>query len=240
MFERQIRYWQCRPLPQDERCIVAPSDARALIGTFADAPLLPIKEKFFDAGELFGYDKPEWRQRFENGAWAIFRLTPDKYHYNHLPVSGLVTDCYELDGCFHSCNPAAIEVINAYSKNRRSVTIIDTDVAGGTGAGIVAMIEVVALMIGEIVQCYCETGYAPAAAIAPGRFVKRGAVKSLFRPGSSSVILAFERGRIEFDPDLVANSCRSGVTSRFARRFCGSLVESDVKVRSSIARRLDK
>jgi phosphatidylserine decarboxylase len=44
-------------------------------------------------------------------------------------------------------------MVRPYSKNKRVVTIIDTDVEGGTGIGLVAMIEVVALMIGDIVQC---------------------------------------------------------------------------------------
>lgn len=123
--------------------------------------------------------------KISGGEWAIFRLTLKKYRYNHMPVSGRVADFYELDGCFHSCNPAAIiEVVSAYSKNRRSVTIIDTDVDGRTEVGLVAVIEVVALIVGEIVQCYCESGYQPCAPLSIGRFVRRGAVKSLFRPGS--------------------------------------------------------
>ena len=49
---------------------------------------------------------------------------------------------------------AVVALVTPYSKNSRVVTIIDTEVPGGTGVGLVAMIEVVALMIGEVVQCY--------------------------------------------------------------------------------------
>ena len=104
-----------------------------------------------------------WQLCFGDGYYAIFRLTPEKYHYNHLPVSGKVVDVHEIDGDFHSCNPSAIvRMVTPYSKNRHCVTIIDTDVEGGTNAGYVAMIEVVALMIGEVVQCYSDEGYEPA------------------------------------------------------------------------------
>jgi phosphatidylserine decarboxylase len=237
IFERQIRYWECRPLPQDVRRIASPCDARILAGSFKDCSLLPIKEKFFDLNELVGMNKLGWQECFGDGDWAIFRLTPEKYHYNHFPVDGQVVDLYEIDGCFHSCNPAAvIEVIAPYSKNRRSVTIIDTDVEGGTGVGFVAMIEVVALMIGEIVQCYSEHRYEPANAITKNSMIKRGAVKSLFRPGSSTVITLFQPGRTKFDPDIVSNTNRQDATSRFSRHFGRPLVETDVQVRSSIAR----
>ena len=95
----------------------------------------------------------EWLRAFRKADFAILRLTPDKYHYNHTPVAGRVVKIYPISGEYHSCNPAAVvTVVTPYSKNKRVVTIIDTDVPGGTGVGLVAMIEIVALMIGDIVQ----------------------------------------------------------------------------------------
>ncbi|MBE0582872.1 MAG: phosphatidylserine decarboxylase, partial [Desulfofustis sp.] len=93
VFERQIRYWHCRPLPADPEAIVAPADARVLIGSQAETSLLLIKEKLFGIDELLG-DKAPFLKRFTAGDFAVFRLTPDKYHYNHLPVSGRVIDLY--------------------------------------------------------------------------------------------------------------------------------------------------
>ena len=236
VFERRIRYWECRPLPDDPRRIVSPSDAKVLVGNFSGASLLPVKEKFFTLDELLTRKKTEWGNRFNGSDWAIFRLTAEKYHYNHLPVSGKLVDFYEIDGSYHSCNPSAvIQVVTPYSKNRRSVSIINTDVDGGSGAGLVAMIEVAALMIGEIQQCYCAEGYGPAASLTLDMFMARGAVKSLFRPGSSTVILLFERNRIHFDSDLLANSVRRDVVTRYASGFGKPFVETGVSARSAIA-----
>lgn len=107
-----------------------------------------IKEKFFAFEELLGPRQKKWLQAFRDESFAIFRLTPEKYHYNHLPVSGNVVDFYTIDGDYHSCNPAAVvAAVTPYSKNRRTVTIIDTDVPGGTQVGQVAMVEIVALML---------------------------------------------------------------------------------------------
>ncbi len=237
LFERQIRFWDVRPLTKLPFSVASPADSRILFGSFAEHHDLPLKEKFFSLRELVGSNKVGWQSCFEDGDWAIFRLTPEKYHYNHMPVSGNVVDVYEIDGDFHSCNPTAVvRIVTPYSKNRRAITVIDTDVPGGTQVGHVAMIEVVALMIGEIVQCYSDEGYAPAAPVEVGQFVSVGAVKSLFRPGSSTVVLLFQRDRVQFDYDLVKYSRLHDVQSRYSYYFGQCLVETDVMVRSSIAK----
>lgn len=235
IFERKIEYWRCRPLPDDERAVVSPADARVLIGSLADTSELRIKDKFFDRTELLG-DRTRWHDTFGGGDFAIFRLTPDKYHYNHFPVAGVVEDFYQITGRYHSCNPTAIvEMVTPYSKNRRVVTVIQTDVPGGTGVGRVAMIEVVALMIGEVVQCYSEERYDDPREFAIGDFVRRGQPKSLYRPGSSTDVLLFEPGRIRFADDLVRDRLRTDVVSRFSSGFGQPLVETEIAVRSPIA-----
>ena len=238
VFERRIRYWACRPICADESAVVSPADARLILGSFKETSLLALKEKFFDFDELLGADKSDWLNAFRGGDFVVCRLTPDKYHYNHTPVSGMVRDFYENDGSYHSCNPGAVLTLaTPYSKNKRVVTILDTDVPGGTGVGMVAMIEVVALMIGDIAQRYSEEEYHDPRDIQPGMFLRRGLPKSLFRPGSSTTVLLFQESRVEFATDLLRNLCRSDVESRYSFGFGRPLVETDVKVRSTIGRR---
>ncbi len=234
VFERQIRYWQCRPMPTAECIVVSPCDARVLVGSLRETTSLYLKGKFFDLDELIGEDRT-CRDKFDRADFAIFRLTPEKYHYNHMPVSGVVCEQYELDGRYHSCNPSAVVALaTPYSKNKRVVTVIDTDVPGGTGVGSVAMVEIVALMIGQVAQCYSEYRYDDPVRLQPGSFVTRGQPKSLFRPGSSTVVLLFERDRVRFADDLIANMSARAV-SRFSQGFGQSLVETDVRVRSWLA-----
>jgi phosphatidylserine decarboxylase len=234
VFERKIRYWECRPMPAEPFTVVSPADARVLAGSFAAHSALHIKGKFFERAELFG-ERDSWVERFRHGDWLIFRLTPEKYHYNHAPVSGRVLDVYTVDGVYHSCNPgAAMIVATPYSKNRRVVTIIDTDVPGGTQVGVVAMIEIVALMIGEIVQCYSTHEYEQPCDVVPGMFVERGNPKSLFRPGSSTTVLVFEPGRVRFAPDLLANGQCDGASSRYLLDSGCRPIETDVAVRSPV------
>jgi len=238
LFERKIRYWDYRAMPTQTDRVVSPADARMIVGSFNHHGSLFLKEKFFSFCELIGEDKTEWLDAFDGGDFAIFRLTPDKYHYNHLPVSGQVKDIYTIDGSCHSCNPGAVvAMVTPFSKNRRVVTVIDTDVSGGTGIGLVIMIEIVAMMIGDIVQCYSTHRYDDPLDLAPGMFVERGCPKSLYRPGSSVDVLIFQPRRLVFSEDIVANMRRQDVASRYTRHFQSPLVETDVRVRSEIGRK---
>lgn len=198
-----------------------------------------IKEKLFSKDELLGTEK-QWCNKFEEGDFCVCRLTPDKYHYNHVPVSGKVVDIYSLDGHYHSCNPTAtIAIASIYSKNRRVVTIIDTDVEGGSYIGLVAMIEIVALMIGDVRQAYSETKYDNPQQVTVGMFLKKGAPKSLYRPGSSTDVLIFEPQKVAFANDLLENSKRQDVISRFTDEQGRRHVETDINVRSTIAYKLN-
>lgn len=239
IFERKIRYETYRPMTSDPTAVVSPADARVLLGDFRESSRLFIKEKFFSLDELLA--KSPWIDTFRLGDFAIFRLTPEKYHYNHTPVAGTVLDIYEISGAYHSCNPSAVvELVTPYSKNRRVVTIFDTEVPGGTGIGKVAMVEVVALMIGQVEQCYSPSGYADPRPAEPGLFVQKGVPKSLFRPGSSTAILIFQPERVHFEDDLVRNLSHPEACSRFTLGFDRALVETELHVRSTIAHKLEE
>jgi phosphatidylserine decarboxylase len=238
IFERKIKYWENRPMTDDPSAVVSPADSKMLIGSLEDQSQLFLKEKFFHFEELIGPEKKEWLQAFSDGNYGIFRLTPEKYHYNHIPVSGKVVDIYELDGMYHSCNPGAvIAEVAPYSKNKRVVTIIDTQVPNGTCVGLVAMIEIVALMIGDIIQCYSKARYLSPRNVTRGLFLKKGQPKSLYRPGSSTDVLIFQKDTLTFCDDIVSNMHHPNVKTRFSKAFGRPVVETDVKVRSHIATR---
>ncbi len=236
IFERQIRYESARPMDESPAAVASPADSRMFVGGLGADSVFFIKDKFFSFPELLGPQKRDWLAAFHGGDFAVFRLTPEKYHYNHVPVSGVVRDIYPIEGAFHSCNPTAvIREATPFSRNRRVVTIIDTDVPGGSGCGLVAMVEVVALMIGQIVQAYSDSGYDAPQTVRPGLFLRKGQPKSLYRPGSSLDVLIFQQGRVDFCADLVRNQGRARVNSRFSDWLARPWVETDVRVRDTIA-----
>jgi phosphatidylserine decarboxylase len=235
IFERQIRYWSCRPTPADPQAVLCPADSRALIGSMETSSGLYLKQKFFSFPELLGDGSP-WQRSFAGGDYAVFRLTPEKYHYTHSPVSGRVLDIYSVEGRYYPCNPnAAVQLMTPVSKNRRVVTILDTDCPNGSAVGRVAMIEVVALMIGQIEQRYSERKYETPRNIEIGMFLRAGKPKALFRPGSSTVVLLFQPNRVRFSRDLVENQQRYGVQNRFSLTLGEPITETDVTVRSLLA-----
>jgi phosphatidylserine decarboxylase len=126
---------------------------------------------------------------------------------------------------------------NIYSKNKRFVTIIDTNIQGGSKIGYVAMIEIVAMMIGQVVQCYSEKYYDSPQNIYRGLFIKKGQPKSLFKPGSSTTMLFFEKNKIQFCEDLIRNQKRRDIKSRFSFNLVDKIVETDLRVRSPLGYR---
>lgn len=236
VFQRKIKYWEYRPMDDNPDIIVSPADSKMIPGSFSETSSIFIKDKFFSLDDLILKEK--WVNRFEGGDFAVFRLTPDEYHYNHLPVSGEIVDIYEIDGAYHSCNPTStVSIVTPLSMNKRIVTIIDTDVRDGSNVGIVAFVEVVAMMIGEISQEYSSEKYNDPTPLQEGDFAMKGQPKSLYKPGSSTDIVIFEKNKITFDSDILEFSRKNDITSRYTSGFNIPLVEIKVRVRERIGKR---
>src|SRR5215510_14791631 len=60
VFERQIRFWERRPLPDDQASAVCPADARVIVGSLKETSTIFIKEKFFNFEELLSADRLHW------------------------------------------------------------------------------------------------------------------------------------------------------------------------------------
>ena len=130
-------------------------------------------------------------KKFAGGAMLISRLCPVDYHRFHFPVSGKVGESRLINGWLYSVSPVALRRnVNYLVENKRVVTLIESPVFGT-----VAMLEVGATNVGSIIQGFV-----------PGREVAKGDEKGMFAFGGSCVITIFQRGRIEFDADLVASS----------------------------------
>jgi phosphatidylserine decarboxylase len=235
VFVRQVRYAECRPMDGAPEAVASPADSKLIAGDLAADTAIRVKERFFDLGTLVG--SPETARRFDGGTFGVFRLAPPDYHYFHAPVSGVVSSCDEVEGTFYSVNPIALASVDqVLSSNRRVVVVIDTDVDDGTRVGRVAMIPVAAQVIGRIAMTYHDDGYERPEAVRVGLRVRKGAPMGLFHPGSSTVVVLFERGRVEWCPDLAANRDRADARTRYADRFFGrSLTETAVRVRDTVA-----
>jgi phosphatidylserine decarboxylase len=183
---------EARPIAAGEKVAVFPADGRHL--AFGDLKAVPgfyVKGATFTMAELLG--DAATAAPFEGGAMLISRLCPVDYHRFHFPVDGNPGEPRRIDGWLYSVSPVALRHNLRYLvANKREITLVESPAFGP-----VAMIEVGATNVGSIRQNFI-----------PGRPVKKGDEKGLFAFGGSCVITLFQRGRIRFDDDIVAESAQ--------------------------------
>jgi phosphatidylserine decarboxylase len=237
LFLRKLDYEKHRPIPSNKGVAVSVADAKLIAFDLREQSSLFIKNRFFDLPEFLG-NKNKWVEKFEEGTCLVFRLAPPDYHWFHTPVAGVIEDQYLIDGHYYSVNPRAIRSVSAVlSKNARQVVIIDSDVEGGSGLGSVAVIPVAAQVIGGIALSYCEHLYDDPAQPKPGLRVKPGLPLGYFAPGSSTVVVLFEKGRAEVSPDIVELNRREDLSTLYTADIFGRAVaEVGVRARQEIAR----
>lgn len=176
-----------RPIVQDPRVAAMPADGRYLV--------YPTFDRFLVKGQSFSlFDFLQSRadcNRYAEGSMAIIRLCPSDYHRFHFPCDGIATKARLINGPLHSVNPMALRKrFSILAENKRMLTEIDTD-----QFGTILYVEIGATNVGTIRQTYT-----------PDQKVKKGAEKGYFEFGGSCIVLFFEKGRIQFDDDLIRNT----------------------------------
>ncbi|KAJ3256853.1 hypothetical protein HK103_005097 [Boothiomyces macroporosus] len=177
----------------DPNVVVSPADARTnVFQTVSAAQEFWIKGSKFNLSTLFGDD--ELASIFADGSMSISRLAPQDYHRFHFPVDGTVGPTKKVEGTYFTVNPMAVRTtVDVYTENVRTITIINS-----THHGKVAYVCIGAMLVGSIVLTSSE-----------GQQVQRMDEHGYFKFGGSTILLFFEKGRIEFDSDLLSNSATS-------------------------------
>jgi phosphatidylserine decarboxylase len=188
---------EARPIAAGERVAVFPADGRHLAFPNVDtAGGFYVKGAKFNLAELLGEAAlPEAQrvlaEKFAGGAMLISRLCPVDYHRFHFPAGGLPGEPRVINGWLYSVSPVALRRNVRYLvENKRALTLLES-----SAFGTVALLEVGATNVGSILQTHVA-----------GRAAEKGAEKGMFAFGGSCVITLFQRGRIRFDADIVAQS----------------------------------
>lgn len=188
---------EARPIATGERVAVFPADGRHLVfpnventaGFYAKGQHFTLRELFNDPNRAD--ENVVLADQFSGGAMLISRLCPVDYHRFHFPVSGVPSESRLINGYLYSVSPVALRRnLHYLVQNKRMLTLIESPVFGT-----VAMFEIGATNVGSIKQSYV-----------PGREVQKGEEKGLFAFGGSCVVTIFQRGKIEFDADLIGPS----------------------------------
>lgn len=172
-----------RPVDQDSQSLIAPCD-----GLLSAYPITPdakfaIKGRTYCVEELLGGDPQS--ERYKNGLCLVFRLCVNDYHRYHYIDSGHKTENRFLPGKLHTVRPIAMCTVPVFHENSREYTFLHTD-----HFGIVAQIEVGALLVGKICNHHSVSTF------------QRGEEKGTFLFGGSTVVLLLEADRAALLPQF--------------------------------------
>lgn len=202
-FTRKLKE-HARPMDKNPHIIVSPADGKvAAFGEIKHGQLIQAKGVFFTIWNLLGIPKEE-TERYEGGRFITIYLSPRDYHRVHTPVEGEITDYSYLPGTLFPVNSFGVRAVQGlFAKNERLITFIQSE-----GAGRVAVVKVGATIVGSVKVGYSiEAGTNVKAGtllhkkLSPPHSIERGQEIGFFQFGST-VVLAFEQGKMEFLSNL--------------------------------------
>jgi len=170
--------------------IVSPADGKILV-----FPKIDEVSSFFIKGSNFTLENflqnQSLAQKYSNGAMAIIRLAPPDYHRYHFPTSGIASVSTKIKGHYFSVSPLALKgSLQIFCENKREYCTLST-----IDYGNILIVDVGATMVGSIIQTYL-----------PDSKVEKGEEKGYFAFGGSTLVLLFEKEKINFDEDLILNT----------------------------------
>ncbi|KAJ4185624.1 hypothetical protein NW767_012833 [Fusarium falciforme] len=182
---------QSRPIykPDDPATAVVVADSRVVTYTsVAEAKKLWIKGHDFSITNLVMDTR--LGSEYDKAMVASFRLSPQDYHRYHSPVTGRVKLFRSVPGDYYQVDPVALQSqVDILTRNKREYVVIETEEFGD-----VLFVAIGATNVGSVViHEKFRKGDAG---------IKKGDELGYFQFGGSSIIVAFQEKRIEFDQDL--------------------------------------
>lgn len=186
-FTRKLKN-DARPIDTNSNVVVAPADGKVLAYASILNSDFIIKGYQFDIYSFL--NDSALAQKYFDGSMLVVRLAPNDYHRFHFPVGGNVSPLVRIDGDYYSVNPIALrKKAEIFCLNKREFVIISNRQFGD-----VLMAEVGATMVGSIIQTY------------ESEIITKGQEKGFFKFGGSTVVLLFEKSKIQIDNDFLKNT----------------------------------
>ncbi len=174
---------ESRTVDMQENHLISPSDSALSIYKIEENSTFHIKGFDYTLRDFF--ESEDYVSTFAGGDCLIFRLAATDYHrYCYIDDGSLEKNHY-IEGKLYSVQPICAQTFKIYTKNRRSWTILDTK-----NFGRVAQIEVGAFSVGGIKNHHENYTF------------KKGEEKGYFDLHGSTIVMLFEKGKIEVDKKI--------------------------------------
>lgn len=167
--------------------LISPADSKVMVYNCDENAEFTIKGLRYNFEQLTQSKK--LAEVFAGGQLLVFRLSVDDYHRYCYVDSGDKSQNYRIPGILHTVNPVACENTHVYRENERVISMLKSE-----NFGLIMMMEVGAMMVGKIVNYEGPT------------YVRKGKEKGRFEFGGSTIILAFRKGTVEIDRDILIHS----------------------------------
>lgn len=199
-FTRKIKKGK-RPIDMNANVLASPCDGRLSAYRINENSVFAIKNSHYSVERLVG--GKETAKKFSGGTALVFRLCVDDYHRYAYACDGEIVSQKYIPGKLHTVRPIALERYPVFVENTRECTMIQTD-----NFGLMAQIEVGALMIGKI-ENYKSAGR-----------VQKGEEKGRFLYGGSTIVLLLPKDAVKIDSMLFDLSARDiEVRVRFGQKI---------------------
>jgi len=181
---------EVRPINKNSTVIVSPADGKTMaFDEFGNLDTFFAKGQKFSLQELL--QDQSLSDKYLKGTLLIVRLAPSDYHRFHFPADGQISQSTCIKGSYYSVSPYAVKNrMKIYWENKREYSVLST-----VNAGDILMCEVGATMVGSIVQNYT-----------PKTDIIKGQEKGWFKFGGSTIIVLFEKGKVQIDHDILENT----------------------------------
>jgi phosphatidylserine decarboxylase len=177
-----------RKIDTARNAVVSPADGKVFAFQNISGQSFIVKGYLFNPKSFLQNDS--LAKVYHDGSLLLFRLCPTDYHRFHFPLDGTLSKVTKIQGDYYSVNPIALRKrISIFCENKREYQTIDSPAFGN-----VIMAEIGATMVGSIIHTFL------------GNEAVKGDESGYFQFGGSSIILLFQHGKIEIDPDLIRNT----------------------------------
>ncbi|MFZ5949998.1 MAG: phosphatidylserine decarboxylase [Candidatus Rifleibacteriota bacterium] len=191
-FTRKLKK-SARTINYSNDVFIAPGDGKLLVfDKISPGSVLPIKGLQVSLKSLLQDSRTA--QTFSEGSAMVLRLYLMDYHRIHFPCDGIPHQPVNIKGHYYSVSPVKGNNLDFYSMNKRTCTGFSSK-----DYGEMAFLDIGGFLIASIKHLF-----------EPELLAKKGAEKSLFQFGGSTLVVLFQKNRIIFDQDLVENS-KAGV-----------------------------